>query len=93
MNYFYYYLKKKKFTVHTDHKALTWARTKESFSNLKLERMRENPQEYNFTIKYIPGKEMTYANALSRLKEILDNYTKKEKRSKNFFKSEDEISY
>lgn len=63
---FKYYLHGRRFTVYTDHTALTWLHTNR-FSNSKLERWSMKLQEYDFVIKYKKGEDNAVADCLSRL--------------------------
>ena len=60
-----HYLLGNHFSIKTDHKSLKWIFTQPDL-NMRQRQWMELLQEYNFTIKYQPGKENTVANALSR---------------------------
>ena len=77
IEHFEYYLKGKKFKVITDHSALVSSQIKHIFGNLKLERMRERIQKYDFTIEYKKGTELVDADTISRIYEgtkVIDPY-------------------
>lgn len=57
------------FTVRTDHSALATFKTKQIYTNLKLERMREDLQEYDCTVQYVKGEDLIEADAISRIYE------------------------
>lgn len=78
-----YYLNGRKFTVITDHQSLKAMKNKPNFGSLKLERMREHLQAFDFEIKYQKGETITDADALSRLNEEPIKYSDSEKRNKN----------
>ncbi|KAI5152320.1 hypothetical protein ENBRE01_2739 [Enteropsectra breve] len=82
-----YYLRGRKFNV------LAAIRNKNSFGTLKLERMRERLQEYDFDVAYKQGSEIGETDTLSREKEPADDYSDAEKKSKNFVKSENGECY
>ena len=65
---FHTYLYGQKFIVKTDHKPLVMI-TQKPLVNAppRLQRMLLRLQQYDFTIEYKPGKEMTLADTLSRL--------------------------
>lgn len=69
IEHYEYYLRGRKFTVITDHIALLSSRNKHIFGNLRLERMRERLQEYDFDIKYKKGEELVDADTMSRIYE------------------------
>ena len=58
----------KNFQVFTDHKPLLGVFDKETYAleNQRLMRMREKLTQYTFQVNYIPGKNNTIADALSR---------------------------
>lgn len=65
---FHTYLFGRPFTVHTDHKPLESIHLKHLISAPpRLQRMLLRLQPYDLKIKYIPGKDMLIADALSRL--------------------------
>ena len=57
-------LRDRKFTIHTDHKNLTYMK---SFTNSMVGRWSLALQELNYTITYVRGSENTVADAMSRL--------------------------
>ena len=63
--FFHNYLINNKFTVYTDHKALTWLKTIKH-TNSRLIRWALRLQEYTFDIIHKPGKSNNAADALSR---------------------------
>jgi hypothetical protein len=69
IEYIEMYLKGRKFKVIYDHTALTYAKIKHIFGNMKLERMRERLQSFDFTIRYKKGTELVNADFLSRFYE------------------------
>ena len=64
---FNYYLFARKFIIHTDHKPLLGLMEKplQSLSS-RLQKMLVRLLKYDFSLKYIPGKELFVADALSR---------------------------
>lgn len=92
IEHFDYYLRGRKFKVITDHTALTASRDKHKFGNIRLERMRERIQQYDFAIEYKKGKDLIDADALSRIyqEEII---TESERRNKNVLKGQDNKLY
>lgn len=50
-----HYLRGRKFTIITDHKALEALNTKGELGSARLERLREKHQEYNFNVVYGPS--------------------------------------
>ena len=65
---FHHYLFGRTFTVFTDHKPLVMIVDKPlSSAPPRLQRMLLKLQDYNFNIQYLPGKENTLADGLSRL--------------------------
>lgn len=70
--YFRSYLFGRKFQILSDHKPLVWlSNIKEP--NMKLQRWKIRLNEYDYQIKYLPGKENNVADALSRIK-IEENF-------------------
>ena len=65
IKYFRHYLYGQKFTVVTDHQALTWLHTTKDIGS-RLMRWRLRLLEYEYDIKYKPGKTNKNADALSR---------------------------
>lgn len=59
-----------KFTVVTDHKNLTWFTTTRRLKERQM-RWAEELSQYNFSIRYRPGKEGTQPDALSRREQDL----------------------
>lgn len=59
------YLREMPFIIYTDHQALSWLKTAE-LANRRLMRWRLTLSEYQYTIKYKKGKEMSHVDALSR---------------------------
>ena len=59
------YLHGRKFTVHTDHQPLQWL-TKIKEPLPKLARWSLYLQQFTFTVSYLPGKENSHADGLSR---------------------------
>ncbi len=75
---FHTYLFGRSFTVHTDHKPLESIHLKHLISAPpRLQRMLLRLQPYELKIKYIPGKDMLIADALSRVspedKDLIDD--------------------
>ncbi|KAH8355508.1 hypothetical protein KR093_007570, partial [Drosophila rubida] len=65
--YFRSYLFGRKFQILSDHKSLVWlSNIKEP--NMNLQRWKIKLNEYDYQIKYLPGKENNVADALSRVK-------------------------
>ena len=60
------YLISKPFEVYTDHKSLQWLRSMKSESAL-LYRWAQALEDYEFEVKYRPGKKQGHVDALSRL--------------------------
>lgn len=89
IEHYEYYLKGRKFKVITDHQALIAMKNKEIFGSLKLERMRERLQQYDFTIEYKKGETLIDADAVSRLNETINDLTEYEKKSKNLISGND----
>lgn len=65
--YFRPYIFGRKFIINSDHRPLQWLHNLKE-PNAKLQRWKIRLNEYNFDIKYIPGKENHVADALSRVK-------------------------
>lgn len=65
IDYFRYYLLRKKFTVRTDHHALKWLRSFKEPQG-QIARWLERLQEYEFEIIHRPGREHVNADAMSR---------------------------
>ena len=65
---FHTYIYGKHFTIESDHKPLEMI-TKKTLTSApaRLQRMLLRLQRYDYTIKYVPGKDMTLADSLSRL--------------------------
>ncbi|KAI4293379.1 hypothetical protein PAPHI01_2653, partial [Pancytospora philotis] len=82
IKHFDYHLRGRPFKVRTDHSALTSVKTKETFGNDRLERMREELQEYDFEVEYVKGTELIEADAISRIYEEPSSYTEYEMSSK-----------
>lgn len=49
------YLRGRRFTVITDHRALEALNLKGGLGSARLERLREKLQEYNFNVAYVEG--------------------------------------
>ena len=65
---FHTYIYGKHFTVETDHNPLTMIHLKNlTPAPPRLQRMLLRLQQYDVTIKYVPGKDLTIPDALSRL--------------------------
>lgn len=60
-----HYLVGKEFVIHTDHKPLVWLKNHMDASS-RLHRWQTKLQEYQYVIKYKPGKENYVADELSR---------------------------
>jgi len=90
VEHFDYYLRGRPFTVRTDHSALAAFKTKQIYGNLKLERMREDLQEYDCTVQYVKGEDLIEADAISRIYEEPGHFTAFEKSSRNFLTGKDE---
>ena len=60
-----YYLYGRKFTVHTDHRALEWLLNLRDPSS-RLTRWAVKLSEYDFVVEHRPGAKMRHADALSR---------------------------
>ena len=58
--------------IHTDHRPLTWLLTTSS-ANSRIARWQMMVAEYDIQIKFIPGKENTVADCLSRLRQQEDS--------------------
>lgn len=58
-------------------------KTKHIFGNLKLERMREQLQEYDFEIEYKKGSELIDADTISRIYEEPEKRENLKERNKN----------
>jgi hypothetical protein len=66
---FEYELKGKKFHLIKDHRALENIREKPVFEINRVNRWIKKIQEFDFTVEYKKGMELTTADALSRLYE------------------------
>lgn len=66
INAFRPYIYGKHFTVYSDHKPLVYLFTMKNPAS-KLVRIRMDLEDYDFTIKYIKGKDNSLADALSRM--------------------------
>ena len=65
---FHHYLYARKFECHSDHKPLEDIHLKHlSDAPARLQRLLLKLQPYNLTIKYIPGKDVVVADALSQV--------------------------
>jgi len=64
-----YELRGRKFTLVTDHKALTEIRKKDYFNNNRVNRWIELIQEFDFEVKYEKGENLAVSDALSRIHE------------------------
>jgi transposase InsO family protein len=62
---FWCYLYGRKFTVHTDHRALKWLLNLQDPSS-RLTRWAVKLSEYDFVVEHRPGTKMRHADALSR---------------------------
>ena len=82
-----YFLKGRKFTIITDHIALKAIKDKEIFGNIKLERMRERLQQYDYKVEYKKGVELIEADTISRIYENTSKYSEYELRNKNMLKN------
>lgn len=60
------YIYLKDFTIRSDHKPLTYLFSLKDPGS-RLTRVRVDLEEYNFTVKHVPGKENVCADALSRI--------------------------
>jgi hypothetical protein len=65
MRYWRAYLLGRKFVVHTDHSPLTGIKTSKDITG-RLTRMILKLQEYDFDIKYLPGKKNVVADGMTR---------------------------
>lgn len=65
--YFRPYLFGRKFTLYTDHKPLTFALNLKT-TNDRLVKMKLRLEQFNYDIKYRPGKQNIVADSLSRVK-------------------------
>lgn len=83
IEYFEYYLRGRKFDVITDHSAAVSMKNKKEFGRIKLERMRERIQDYDYNIIHRPGITLTNADYLSRIYQVTEDYDEREKRLKN----------
>jgi len=70
--YFRSYLFGRKFEIHSDHRPLVWLDSIKE-PNMKLQRWKIKLNEFDYHIKYLPGKENHVADALSRVK-IEENF-------------------
>jgi hypothetical protein len=65
--YFRSYLFGRKFQILSDHRPLVWLENIKE-PNMKLQRWKIRLNEFDYQIKYVPGKENHVADALSRVK-------------------------
>lgn len=66
MEKFQFHLLGKKFTLVTDHKAITFMNSKPEFGSLRVQRWFERFSRFNFNVEYKKGEKMIQADALSR---------------------------
>ncbi len=62
-----YYLKDNHFLLQTDHNSLQYIHQQKQLNKSRIARWIDFLAEFNFTIKYIPGKTNSAADALSRV--------------------------
>lgn len=65
--YFISYLYGRSFEINSDHRPLQWLHNLKE-PNMKLQKWKLKLNEFNFTVKYIPGRENHVADALSRVR-------------------------
>lgn len=68
-------------------------KTKEVFRNMRLERMREKLQQYDFEIKYKKGEDLGEADTIRRIFEEPNEYIDFEKRNKKLTKDNESNKY
>lgn len=66
LNKFHYWIAGRRFTLYTDHKALSYMHTQTKLNDMLI-RWQDKIAKYSFDVVYRPGKDMTVPDSLSRL--------------------------